>query len=97
MGGACPNFAEKNFADDSQTTKFVNISPSKVSRYTVYIMIQYLPHAAHTEVQLLVGQILMNFAMCDESRPFLHAGPWGPGGCDGGSHWDEPAKGGRQN
>jgi hypothetical protein len=28
-------------------------------------------HTAHTEVQLLVGQILMNFAVCDESRPFL--------------------------
>ena len=32
-------------------------------------MIEY--HAAHTEVQLLVAQILMNFAVCDESRPFL--------------------------
>ena len=32
-------------------------------------MIQH--HAAHTEVQLLVCQILMNFAVCDESRPFL--------------------------
>ena len=31
---------------------------------------------AHTEVQLLVGQILTNFATCDESRPFLleHSG-----------------------
>ena len=53
----------------TQAAKFVNISPSKVPRYTVYIMIQY--HAAHTEVQLLVDQILMNFAVCDESRPFL--------------------------
>ena len=69
MGGACSNFVEKFFADGTQAAKFVNISPSKVSHYTVYIMIQY--HAAHTEVQLLVGQILMNFAMCDESRPFL--------------------------
>ena len=30
-----------------------------------------IPYAAHTKVQLLVGQILMNFAVCDESRPFL--------------------------
>ena len=62
---------EKIFADGTQAAKFVNFSPSIVSRYTVYIMIQYRPHAAHTEVQLLVGQILMNFAVCDESRPFL--------------------------
>ena len=55
------------FADGSQTAKSVRISHSKFP--TIPYTFQY--NAAHTEVQLLVGQILMNFAVCDESRPFL--------------------------
>ena len=30
-----------------------------------------LSHAGDTTVQLLVSQILMNFATCSESRPFV--------------------------
>ena len=68
--GACPNFRGENFRRWHSNSKICeHFSLESSLLYSIHY--DPIPHAAHTEVQLLVGQILMNFAVCDKSRPFL--------------------------
>ena len=48
VGGACPNFTEKTFTDGTQTVKFVNVSPSKVSATIITYKLASVTRPSHT-------------------------------------------------
>ena len=63
VGGACPKFVEKTFTDGTQTVKFENVSPSKVSAIIItYKSISRPSHIYSQRVKWRAATLLSNLS-----------------------------------
>ena len=67
-----PNFIETTFANSHKTVKFVEVSPSKVSRYMVHVFPFLLPPLPHQTHLCLCQEVSLSAIVSVLVQPELH-------------------------